>query len=328
MNQIFLDRVDNAMKRCDGQVIEECRGFFGRIYPFTTENINGYLDVFDLENHSLLTVGSSGDQVLNAILKGCRDIQVIDINPYTKYYYYLKAAGVITLNYEDFFLFFRFKDYPTAFQDNSKVFSQDLYHKIAPVLKKLDFESYLFWEKLFHTFSPQDIRRYLFQIDEEKSQTIKTCNFYLQTKNHYHNLKKILATITPSFINHSIFTYSFSQSYDNIWLSNIGSYLTKEEIQLLPSILEKGLSPSGKMLASYLYYTKENPEYRESWGPIYNIEEVKNSFSNDNLEQLFFLGVKGIISNKNEIKDSILLCSKKKKTKKLTIDKNTDNDYN
>ena len=40
---------------------------FYSIYPFTTENISGYIDCFDLDKHNLLTVGSSTDQVLNAI---------------------------------------------------------------------------------------------------------------------------------------------------------------------------------------------------------------------------------------------------------------------
>ena len=39
-----------------------------KIYPFTTENINGYINNFNLYDSSLLTVGSSGAQVINAIL--------------------------------------------------------------------------------------------------------------------------------------------------------------------------------------------------------------------------------------------------------------------
>ena len=48
------------------------------LYPFTTENIDGYLDLFDLKDKSLLTVGSSGDQVINALVMGCEDVTLYD----------------------------------------------------------------------------------------------------------------------------------------------------------------------------------------------------------------------------------------------------------
>ena len=63
---------------------------FQRLYPFTTENIAGYIDKFNLKGKSLLTVGSSADQVINAIYKGSKDITLYDVNIFAKYYYYLK----------------------------------------------------------------------------------------------------------------------------------------------------------------------------------------------------------------------------------------------
>ena len=62
--------------------------------------------MFDLKDKSLLTVGSSGDQVINASLKNCKDITVLDINPFTKYYFNLKKAAILTLKYEEFCKFF------------------------------------------------------------------------------------------------------------------------------------------------------------------------------------------------------------------------------
>ena len=77
-----------------------------RINTFTTENINGYINYFDLKNKSLLTVGSSGNQLLNAYFYGTRDITLFDINPYAKYYAYMKVAAILTLNYDEFQCFF------------------------------------------------------------------------------------------------------------------------------------------------------------------------------------------------------------------------------
>ena len=48
---------------------------FHTIYPFATENINDYTEYFDLKDKSLLTVGSSGDQAINALLKDYKFVQ-------------------------------------------------------------------------------------------------------------------------------------------------------------------------------------------------------------------------------------------------------------
>ena len=57
---------------------------------------------FDFQNKSLLTIGSSGDQILNSFYYGARDITLFDINEYSKYYIYLKIAAIISLNYKEF----------------------------------------------------------------------------------------------------------------------------------------------------------------------------------------------------------------------------------
>ena len=102
-------------------------GKFFWIYPFTTENINGYIDLFDLKDKSLLTVGSSADQAIIANLKDCKDITILDINPLTKYYFNLKKAGILTLGYEEFCKFFCYIDYPKVFKYNYDTFNIESY---------------------------------------------------------------------------------------------------------------------------------------------------------------------------------------------------------
>ena len=84
----FEKNLYNASSICEGKFCYSPSGF-SRIYSFATENVAGYIDYFDFENKSLLTVGSSGDQVLNAFYNGARDITLFDINEYAKYYVYL-----------------------------------------------------------------------------------------------------------------------------------------------------------------------------------------------------------------------------------------------
>ena len=120
----------NNLDQCLKHVIDICEGKFVKeefdeIYPFTTENIAGYINKFDLNNKSLLTLGSSSDQAINAIMSGCKDISIIDICPFTKFYFYLKKAAILSLNYDEFLSFFCYRTFYPHLKDNNKVFNKD-----------------------------------------------------------------------------------------------------------------------------------------------------------------------------------------------------------
>lgn len=68
---------------------------FQKVYPFTTENIAGYFPILKLENKSVLTVGSSADQALNALLLGASRVVLYDINPNTYEYLKLKKEMIL-----------------------------------------------------------------------------------------------------------------------------------------------------------------------------------------------------------------------------------------
>ena len=52
---------------------------FDKVYPFTTEKISSYFPALNLADKSILTVGSSCDQVFNALVCGAGRIVVYDI---------------------------------------------------------------------------------------------------------------------------------------------------------------------------------------------------------------------------------------------------------
>ena len=175
-------------------------GRFSWIYPFTTENINGYIDKFDLKNKSLLTVGSSGDQVINAVLKDCKDITILDINPFTKFYFYLKKAALLTLNYKEFAKFFCYQDYPKVFKLNYEAFNLNSYKKIKSILNELDKESFIFWDTLFNNCKSIDIRKNLFEHDEDRFTMLKDMNLYLKNENMFSKSKIKIENINPIYL--------------------------------------------------------------------------------------------------------------------------------
>ena len=314
MSKELEEALYTAKERCEGNIIidEASMNGFEEIYPFTTENIAGYIDYFDLQDKSLLTVGSSGDQIINAAFKGAKDITLLDINPYAKYYYYLKAAGILELNLTDFNEFFRYNDYPKVFKYNKKVFDKASYKKLKSTLKSLDNDSYLFWDELFDMYQPDYIRFSLFSNDEYGTSVLSKSNLYLQSENTYDETKTKLKELRPEFINEDIFKSNLTKNYDNIWLSNIACYLYQDKIKGMTDKFADKLAVDGKLLISYLYSIDMNTEYDDDWSPIYDLKNDLELLKEYSPIFHFFKGVNGIKHNDDDIKDSVLIYQKKK----------------
>lgn len=180
----------NAMKKCEGMYVEEFTRNFQLIYPFTTENISGYINEFELKGKTLMTVGSSGDQIINGALYGCKSITSLDINPYTKFYTYLKIACLLEVERNEFLEFLRLIDFPKVFKNNKEPFKVETYNKIKKTLRLLDYESYLIWDELLQTFSPIDIRKNLFSCDENSTDVIIKSNPYLKSEEAYYETRE------------------------------------------------------------------------------------------------------------------------------------------
>jgi hypothetical protein len=308
--------MNNAIKRCEGIIIED-KSFkfkkgFQQIYPFTNENISGYIDYFDVQNKNIMTVGSSLDQTLNAILYNCQDITVLDINSYTKFYYYLKMSTILVLTLEEYLNFFCYKDYPRVFKDNKEVFNLEIYNKIKSTLRLLDYESYFFWDELFQTFNPLTIRKKLFSSDECRTSVITDINPYLKNIDNFEKLKKKLTKVDINFINDDLFQVELKKKYDNIWLSNVGCYLSLEELKILIDKVDKYLNENGTLLISYLYDTTIETRYQSDWAPIYNLSETLSKLEEYHPILETFIGVNGIKLNTN-INDSVLIYKKTRK---------------
>ena len=224
---------------------------FDRIYPFTTENISGYINEFDLENKSLLTVGSSSDQVLNAFYNGCCDITLIDINPFIKEYFHLKQAAIETLNYEYFLQFLSFGGY---LFHNYNVLDKKVFQEVLEQVK--DVNSKEFWNNLLEFSSPSKIRKNLFVPDKKRIFILKQLNNYLKDEDSYEKVRNKISYLNPKFINADIYNYHLKKNYDNIFLSNISDYNHPKDTIMLHTRLKNNLTDNGKLLGMYCYDTE------------------------------------------------------------------------
>lgn len=303
-----MDKISYAKNQCKGFAYSEPLHSFNKIYPFTTENISGYIDLFDLEDKSLLTVGSSSDQIINAVKNGCKDITILDICPYTEEYYYLKTSAIEVLDYEDFFRFLCYRGF-YGLLDNPFALSSKSFEKIKETLKEKSEKSYNFWTTMYEEYKGKRIRQRIFSLDENNFFAVVQSNPYLHNEYSYLETRKKLKEITPTFIEGDIRKTELTKSYDNIWLSNLPAYLYLPEIKKLFEKLEPHVKD--KILFSYLYGITEHTTYERSWDDIYNIKRIKKEIS-DELIFHSFLGIRGIEGHIYDQKDGVLIYQKKK----------------
>lgn len=259
------------------KLLNNKENLFSKVYAFTTENISGYYDELSFENKDILTVTASGDQLLNAVLFGSKNIDCFDSNPLARYYTELKIAAIKVLNKEEFLNYF-------CKGENS--LNYETYLKIKD---KLDLDYMFFWDNMYNQFKPSKIRKIVFNNDEYDKEKIIKFNPYLQD---FDMLKLLLNDININYFTCDIKDLSkyLNKKYDTIILSNIIQYAEcmyeKDALLEFKKLIQKignYLNPNGKIMCGYLYnFEYDNVEYLSK----------KNIFSPNEYEYLKITGIR------------------------------------
>lgn len=224
------------------------------LYTFATEDMSTYFKEFTITN-SFLTIGSSGDQVINAINSGAKNIDVFDCNRLCRHAMYLKLAAIQGLSYEEF------TEYYTTF-------SPFLFIKLIEFLPE---EELMYWGTLYSMFglsnikSGEYLRNLLFTYKRLNNDLIKEINPYLVPEN-YNKLKKSINEVSINYIDSDLYnlpSHITNKKYDAINLSNIYEYLnygnttTFQNAQYYHDFIINNLLPhlnyNGSIMVSYLY---------------------------------------------------------------------------
>lgn len=215
-----------------------------QVYCFSNEYLDGIYSHFNFKNKRVLTVGSSGDQAINAYIFGATQVEIIDANIWTLPYTEYKIAAIKNLSFQEF------RD---AFIENANPFDWKVYSKISHDLSGKTKE---FWDTIvLNQQSSTETYEKLVHTEGWKSRP------YLRIyKNErlYNMAKQKLQNATPKFIycEFSDFASKSSGMYDIILLSNIYKYVTKEGsekfVEVVNNLYEK-LNPCGKMQIHYEY---------------------------------------------------------------------------
>lgn len=247
------------------------------IYKFTNEDIAGYFHHFQ-NKKNILSVISSGNHILNAILAGARNIDCFDISIFPQYYLYLQLASVLTLSKEDYLKYY-FSD------DREEVFSDYFYDLIK---KNMSPKYKEFWDSLYNFDDGFDIyNSLLFRQDMCLKSAAIERNMYLQDDN-YDKLKHILQTehIEINPVVADIIKTKFEKEYDLVVLSNIlAYYFNQEELEKYISYLKSNfnLTTNGEII-NYFYHI-DNQEL-EKFNKLLN---VNSSIENINGKKLLVL---------------------------------------
>ena len=305
--------IDNKLKianqECSGIWWYDINNKFKYIYPYTTENIAAYMPYLNLANKSLATVCSSGDQALNAVLFDCNDITVIDICPFAKEYFYLKKAAVTLLSRNEFLSFFAYKN--GMLDNNSMTFNKKTYYKLREIIKEDAPEVAYFWDYLFKRYSGLRIRKRLFLSEGYSESKVTRLNAYLQDNQSYNEIKNKINNININFIQNDLHKIELNNQYDNIILSNLFTYCSSDQINLLFKKMYNLLNDNGIMQVAYLYQVDKNN--------LYNEETLNRGLNNilDNLPQDIILNsfpsVYQIEDINSNIKDTVITYKKVKK---------------
>lgn len=243
---------------------------YSKMYIMTTENIDGYYKNFDFKNKTVLTVTSSYDHALNAILYGAKKVKTFDINRLSYYIANLKLAAVKTLDYNEYIEYFL----------SNQAFNYKTYKKIQTNLNK---KVAKYFDKIYKYFeyNGKAIKEsFLFHHGHKN---YKEDNTYLLNENNYKTLKKKIKNIEVEFINTSILKIvkqTKKDKYDIIILSNISDYAKnifkknylKQYFNFIKKDIIKILKSDGKIQVAYIYDYGNDKEVRSD----INIKEKRD----------------------------------------------------
>lgn len=232
----------------------------GWIYSFTNENLDKVYEKTYLKNKRAMVIGSSIDQVIYAILHGCKDITSIDGNPLTQPYGELKLAAIKNLEFEEFIDYF----------SKCNILNYKCYWKVCHDLSPY---ARLFWDEIMLSVETNPkgnrlLRYLLFQNGGHCFENKKGLDYY-KYKSVYNRIKENLKDTRIKFI-----VADFSEFYDMLdgkyglmLLSNIKDYVDEKDFfDVVNKLHRDKLDNRGKMQIYYDFAPTEfTREYYDSF---------------------------------------------------------------
>ncbi|MBE7082616.1 MAG: DUF3419 family protein [Clostridiales bacterium] len=215
-----------------------------RVYAFSNECLDDFFVHFIFKDKRVLTVGSSGDQAINAISRGAKDVTIIDANIFTQAYTEYKISAIKNLTFEEF---------KKAFLEDQNPFDWQIYAKISHDLSS---DSQMIWDVIvLNQDNPLETHATL--IHQTYRGVMATSRFYKSEK-EYKRLQKKLIDCKIKYIcsEFTKFPEYVDGKYDIVLFSNIFAYFSKRPKafkKVIDEFYENHLSTGGKMQINYSF---------------------------------------------------------------------------
>lgn len=234
------------------------------VYPFTNENLPELFGQLDVKGKRVATAGSSGDQMLAALLFGAKDVTLIDGNLYSKHFIDFKFAAIKNLPYEEFMHYF---------VETNNYFDFEIFKKIS---HDLDPDSMTFWGTIYsHTTDAHEIKRRIANFNNQRPKTD-----FLYSKEIYEQLQDILEkqdyTLDFQIAEFNDFPEVLTGGYDAILLSNIFQYVNPNDYTRVVFELQEKLNPGGKIQLNYDFpgpFDKLRPDKTEAFKNVFKTDK-------------------------------------------------------
>lgn len=282
-----------------------------KVYPFTTENLAGYMKNLNLEDKKVLSITGSGDHILNSFYYGASSVIGFDINTLASLFTELKFNALRKLDFEDF------KKY--LFVGNSQAMDFEVYNSIKEGLS----ESCLsFFDNLYedYGFRGVDLRKgklfnKRFDFDDLRIRS----NPYLFSRHNFEKTKSNIRDKNIYLINSNIrdLPSKLEDNFDVALLSNLADYsqqicpdnpnhfnLFCDKI-ILP--IKKHLNGNGVICSAYVYDSREKENYKN---PVDNPDLRRSIMGNLGMDyrEIVF---DSIVTEKENVSDLVVLLKKK-----------------
>jgi len=181
------------------------------IYRATNENMKDkhYIECLQ-DKEKILSVIGSGDQILNSILLGSKEIDAFDISRFPKYFLDLKIAAIKLFDYEEYLSFF----------SGNNAFNRKMFKRVIETIKG---DSKEFWESV--AYAKKVNPKKLYRSSLFTGNLNIDYNPYLEESNFYQLKRKIkdahISYTTGNILN---IGKELTKDYDCINLSNICMY--------------------------------------------------------------------------------------------------------
>ena len=266
-----------------------------KVYPFSNENTYEMMEKLDMQGKRVLTVGSSGDQVLNAVLLGAGDVTLIDSNPFSEPYTELKIAAIKNLTMSETYNYFTKKNLL-----NPTIYSR-ISHDLSPQAKE-------FWDKIV-SLPYLKKRRFIDEFSHIKFDIRgKDTNKYLTDTKSYLALREKLKKANIHYIEADLseFHTKTHGTFDYIFLSNIFDHVKDHNafFNIVTTLGKTKLRQNGKLQVNY--------DFIEGLGISYFKDKFKEHYGSSALKSLELRNVFGVPYHKynNPFASTVVMLSK------------------